>query len=66
MFDGQDITPLSPRSATSPRWFQFPVIYDTMTVGQKSGVSSENRGVPKAEIDSASPRSAPARPRNPI
>jgi glycerol transport system ATP-binding protein len=31
--------------------FQFPVIYDTMTVGQNLAFPLRNRGVPKAEID---------------
>ena len=31
--------------------FQFPVIYDTMTVGQNLAFPLKNRGVPKAEID---------------
>src|SRR5579859_6135922 len=38
------------RSATS-QVFQFPVIYDTMTVGQNLAFPLKNRGVPKAEID---------------
>ncbi len=31
--------------------FQFPVIYDTMTVGQNLAFPLRNRGLPKAEID---------------
>lgn len=31
--------------------FQFPVIYDTMTVGQNLAFPLKNRGVPKADID---------------
>ena len=31
--------------------FQFPVIYDTMTVGQNLAFPLKNRGLPKAEID---------------
>jgi glycerol transport system ATP-binding protein len=31
--------------------FQFPVIYDTMTVGQNLAFPLKNRAVPKAEID---------------
>ena len=31
--------------------FQFPVIYDTMTVGENLAFPLKNRGVPKPEID---------------
>src|SRR6059058_3555355 len=44
LFDGADITPLSTQKRNIAQVFQFPVIYDTMTVGQ-------NRGVPKAEVE---------------
>lgn len=51
MFDGQDITPLSTQKRNIAQVFQFPVIYDTMTVGQNLAFPLKNRGVPKAEID---------------
>jgi glycerol transport system ATP-binding protein len=51
LFDGQDITPLSTQKRNIAQVFQFPVIYDTMTVGQNLAFPLKNRGVPKAEID---------------
>ena len=41
LFDGVDITPLSTQKRNIAQVFQFPVIYDTMTVGAESGVSAE-------------------------
>src|SRR3954469_5532075 len=34
LFDDEDITPLSTQKRNIAQVFQFPVIYDTMTVGQ--------------------------------
>lgn len=51
LFDGQDITPLSTQKRNIAQVFQFPVIYDTMTVGQNLAFPLKNRGVPTAEID---------------
>ncbi|MBR0822128.1 ABC transporter ATP-binding protein [Bradyrhizobium liaoningense] len=51
LFDGKDITPLSTQKRNIAQVFQFPVIYDTMTVGQNLAFPLKNRGVPKAEID---------------
>src|SRR6201989_916026 len=51
LFDGSDITPLSTQKRNIAQVFQFPVIYDTMTVGQNLAFPLKNRGVPKAEID---------------
>src|SRR6266850_444801 len=51
LFDGADITPLSTQKRNIAQVFQFPVIYDTMTVGQNLAFPLRNRGVPKAEID---------------
>ena len=31
--------------------FQFPVIYDTMTVGENLAFPLKNRGLPRAEIE---------------
>ena len=50
-FDGVDITPLSTQKRNIAQVFQFPVIYDTMTVGQNLAFPLKNRGVPKPEID---------------
>lgn len=51
LFDDKDITPLSTQKRNIAQVFQFPVIYDTMTVGQNLAFPLKNRGVPKAEID---------------
>src|SRR3979409_791060 len=50
LFDGTDITPLSTQKRNIAQVFQFPVIYDTMTVGQNLAFPLKNRGVPKFEI----------------
>jgi glycerol transport system ATP-binding protein len=51
LFDGTDITPLSTQKRNIAQVFQFPVIYDTMTVGQNLAFPLQNRGVPKAEVE---------------
>src|SRR6266516_4127818 len=51
LFDGVDITPLSTQRRNIAQVFQFPVIYDTMTVGQNLAFPLTNRRVAKAEID---------------
>jgi glycerol transport system ATP-binding protein len=50
LFDGKDITPLSTQKRNIAQVFQFPVIYDTMTVEQNLAFPLKNRGVPKADI----------------
>ena len=42
-----DVTPLSTQKRNIAQVFQFPVIYDTMTVGRQSGLPAANRGVPR-------------------
>jgi glycerol transport system ATP-binding protein len=49
-FDGRDVTPLSPQQRNIAQVFQFPVIYDTMTVAQNLAFPLRNRGVPAARI----------------
>ncbi len=44
LFDGVDITPLSTQKRNIAQVFQFPVIYDTMTVGQNLAFPLKNRG----------------------
>jgi glycerol transport system ATP-binding protein len=51
LFDGVDVTPRSTRERNIAQVFQFPVIYDTMTVGQNLAFPLKNRGLPRAEID---------------
>src|SRR4051795_2234944 len=50
LFDDVDITPLSTQKRNIAQVFQFPVIYDTMSVGQNLAFPLKNRGVPKGEI----------------
>jgi ABC-type sugar transport system ATPase subunit len=57
LFDNVDITPLSTQKRNIAQVFQFPVIYDTMTVGQNLAFPLKNRGVPKAEIEARVARS---------
>src|SRR5258705_8312395 len=51
LFDGKDITPLSTQKRNIAQVFQFPVIYDTMSVGQNLAFPLKNRGVERGEID---------------
>lgn len=51
IFDDEDVTLLSPEQRNIAQVFQFPVIYDTMTVAQNLAFPLENRGVEKSEID---------------
>ncbi|WP_375414712.1 ABC transporter ATP-binding protein [uncultured Bradyrhizobium sp.] len=51
LFDDIDITPLSTQKRNIAQVFQFPVIYDTMTVGENLAFPLKNRGVPRREID---------------
>ena len=51
LFDGVDITQLTTRERNIAQVFQFPVIYDTMTVGQNLAFPLKNRGVPRAEVE---------------
>src|ERR1700739_506353 len=51
LFDGKDVTPLSTQKRNIAQVFQFPVIYDTMTVGQNLAFPLKNRGVPRRDIE---------------
>src|SRR5213595_2867301 len=51
LFDGTDITQFTTQKRNIAQVFQFPVIYDTMTVGQNLAFPLRNRGVAKPEID---------------
>src|SRR5260370_7511754 len=59
LFDGVDITPLSTQKRNIAQVFQFPVIYDTMTVGQNLAFPLKNRAVPKTETAAPVPPSPP-------
>jgi glycerol transport system ATP-binding protein len=44
-FDGRDVTALSPQQRNIAQVFQFPVIYDTMTVAENLAFPLRNRGL---------------------
>jgi glycerol transport system ATP-binding protein len=50
-FDGKDVTRASPEQRNIAQVFQFPVIYDTMTVYDNLAFPLRNRGLPESEID---------------
>ena len=49
-FDGQDVTLATPQQRNIAQVFQFPVVYDTMTVAQNLAFPLRNRGLPEAQI----------------
>jgi glycerol transport system ATP-binding protein len=51
LFDGVDVTTQTTQKRNIAQVFQFPVIYDTMTVGQNLAFPLKNRGMPKPEVD---------------
>jgi glycerol transport system ATP-binding protein len=51
LFDGTDVSRLSPEKRNIAQVFQFPVIYDTMTVYDNLAFPLRNRGVAEDEID---------------
>lgn len=51
LFDTTDVTELSPEQRNIAQVFQFPVIYDTMTVEQNLAFPLINRGVEKSEVN---------------
>lgn len=50
-FDERDVTALSPQQRNIAQVFQFPVIYDTMTVAQNLAFPLRNRGVAPQRIN---------------
>ena len=50
LFDDRDVTALPPDQRNIAQVFQFPVIYDTMTVGENLAFPLKNRGVDPATI----------------
>jgi glycerol transport system ATP-binding protein len=50
LFDGEDVTDLEPQARNIAQVFQFPVIYDTMTVEQNLAFPLRNRGVPEPQV----------------
>ena len=51
LFDDKDVTALNPVERDIAQIFQFPVIYDTMTVYDNLAFPLKNRGLSKTEID---------------
>ncbi|MGQ9365032.1 ABC transporter ATP-binding protein [Azospirillum sp. ST 5-10] len=51
LFDGRDVTDLSPERRNIAQVFQFPVIYDTMTVYENLAFPLRNRGVAGVDVD---------------
>jgi len=49
-FNEEDVTQASPQKRNIAQVFQFPVIYDTMTVAENLGFPLKNRKVPKDQI----------------
>ena len=45
LFDGRDVTALTPQLRNIAQVFQFPVIYDTMTVAENLAFPLRNRGL---------------------
>ncbi len=50
-FDGRDVTQLAPDARNIAQVFQFPVVYDTMTVYDNLAFPLRNRRVPEREVD---------------
>ena len=49
-FDGADVTARTPQQRNIAQVFQFPVVYDTMTVAENLAFPLRNRGVPADRI----------------
>lgn len=52
LFDGQDVTKLPPEKRNIAQVFQFPVLYDTMTVFDNLAFPLRNRNVAEGEVRS--------------
>jgi glycerol transport system ATP-binding protein len=51
LFDERDVTRISPERRNIAQVFQFPVIYDTMTIHDNLAFPLRNRGVPEPEVE---------------
>jgi glycerol transport system ATP-binding protein len=51
LFDGHDVTALSTQERNIAQVFQFPVVYDTMSVYDNLAFPLRNRAVPEREVD---------------
>ncbi len=50
LYDGKDVTDLPPEKRNIAQVFQFPVLYDTMTVYNNLAFPLRNRGIPEEEL----------------
>ncbi len=50
LFDGRDVTTLNASQRNIAQVFQFPVVYDTMTVADNLAFPLRNRGVAESEV----------------
>ena len=50
VFDGQDVTGRTPQARNIAQVFQFPVVYDTMTVAENLAFPLRNRGMPAERV----------------
>ncbi|MBT8147787.1 MAG: ABC transporter ATP-binding protein, partial [Gammaproteobacteria bacterium] len=51
LFDSVDVTTLSPEQRNIAQVFQFPVVYDTLTVAENLAFPLRNRGLPRSQVD---------------
>jgi glycerol transport system ATP-binding protein len=51
LYDGKDVTELPPEKRKIAQVFQFPVIYDTISVYKNLAFPLQNAGVPKKKIE---------------
>jgi glycerol transport system ATP-binding protein len=51
LFDGERVNEKSPEERQIAQVFQFPVVYDTMTVYDNLAFPLRNRGVPEQQVD---------------
>lgn len=52
LIDGQDVTDLNPRERNVAQVFQFPVVYETLSVYDNLAFPLRNRGVTEAQVKS--------------
>ena len=50
LFDGNDVTRLQPEERNIAQVFQFPVVYDTMTVADNLAFPLRNRGMAETDV----------------
>ncbi|WP_412051241.1 ABC transporter ATP-binding protein [Hoeflea sp. Naph1] len=50
LFDGKDVTGLQPEERNIAQVFQFPVVYDTMSVADNLAFPLRNRGMAEADV----------------